>query len=75
MSLPMQGAKLDDSQIIALAAELNHLLWTDDPPEVTPDIAKVMRDDPMMELSRLNMHGASLRNVLQEEAWRQLARG
>ena len=51
-----QPAKLSDSQVIALASELNHLLWTDDAPEVAPDIAKVMRDDPMMELSRLNMH-------------------
>ena len=56
MQTTLPGAKLDDLQVIALASELNHLLWTDEPPEMTPDIARVMRDDPTMELSRLNMH-------------------
>jgi hypothetical protein len=47
---------LSDSQVLTLATELNHLLWSDDPPQMTPDVAEVMRNDPMFELSRVNMH-------------------
>jgi hypothetical protein len=44
------------AQVLALADELNHLLWTDDPPQITPDIAAIIRDDPNFQFSRLNMN-------------------
>jgi len=50
---------LNDTQNVALAAELNHLLWTNDPPEITPDVAACLRDDPGMEFSGVNMQCAA----------------
>lgn len=49
-------SSLQDAQVVALAAELNHLLWTDEPPKITPDVAKVMETDPTFNLSRVNMN-------------------
>jgi hypothetical protein len=46
---------LTDSQVLMLARELNHLLWTDDAPIIPSDVATIICHDPGVEISRKNM--------------------
>ena len=46
---------LSDSQIKALAAEMNHLLWVDEPPQATPD-TELLKQIPGFTLLPTNMN-------------------
>ena len=46
---------LESAQIFALAKELNHLLWTDDKPEVPKEVENAVAVIPQFELIGTNM--------------------